>query len=367
MAQALKHIFSQEFYDVFIEDFSRVYPLDSQMFLSNIYNSEWEQKTLKQRITHTAHVLHACVHASYCQMVDFFIEYCNIALQKQTSQWGLAHMFIPEYIQLYGTHDFATSMRAIEHITKLASCEFAIREFIHLYPQKTIQQLLQWSKHSHAAVRRLASEGCRPRLPWATQILEFRKNPHHIIPILENLKADSSAFVRKSVANSLNDISKDNPQCVLTLCAQWKGFHAHTDWIIKHGLRTLLKQGNTEALLLCGISSARVCKIQHFTLNTPTVSALQPLHISFEIINTYTKIEKCRIEYALYFLRKNGTYSRKVFFIRELNLPANTTIQLQKQHSFIPRTTRKYYKGKQYVSCIINGVENMKKAFYYTE
>lgn len=363
MAQALKHIFSNEFYTFFLEHFSDIYPLDSQKFMISIFDAEWEHKALKERITHTAHVLHDCINATYKETVDFFITYCNKITHLQNSEWGLASMFIPEYLRIYGIHDYETSMYAIEHITKHTSCEFAIREFIQVYPEKTMKQMLKWSTHSHPAVRRLASEGCRSRLPWATQIPEFRKNQDRIIPILENLKADESVFVRKSVANSLNDISKDNPQLALALCSEWKGFHKHTDWIIKHGLRTLLKQGNKEAFKLCGLSTSTACELKELGLQGASVNDSTPLHIWFKVTNTSTKKEKCRFEYALYFLRKNGDYSRKVFFIRETELHAKTTMYIEKKHSFIARTKRLYYQGIQYVSCIVNGMESKKMAF----
>ena len=117
-----------------------------------IFNSEWEQKELKERITHTAQVLHECINEPYTKTVNLFITYCNNVTHLQNSEWGLAYMFIPEYIQIYGTHDYETSMYAIENITKHTSCEFAIREFIRKYPEKTIKQMRTWTTHSHPAV-----------------------------------------------------------------------------------------------------------------------------------------------------------------------------------------------------------------------
>ena len=104
--------------------------------------------------------------------------------------------------------------------------------------------MLKWSKHKDPRVRRLASEGCRPRLPWAMALPDFKRDPSKILPILEQLKADSDVWVRKSVANNLNDISKDNPELAISIFKKWLGGNKETDWIVKHAARTLLKQGN---------------------------------------------------------------------------------------------------------------------------
>src|SRR5690606_35514298 len=110
--------------------------------------------------------------------------------------------------------------------------------------------------HKHWGVRRLASEGCRPRLPWGMALSHLKEDPLPIIPILENLKNDPSRFVRLSVANNMNDIVKDNPQTVIELAKKWYGTSKEVDWVIKHGCRTLLKQGNPDVMALFGFDTA---------------------------------------------------------------------------------------------------------------
>ncbi len=132
-------------------------------------------------------------------------------------------MVFTEYVENFGLEHYDISMSAMEFITQFISCEYAIRPFIIRYPGKAMKQMLQWSKHESLHVRRFSSEGCRPRLPWAMALPALKKDPTLILPILENLKDDSSEFVRKSVANNLNDIAKDNPDTVLGIVKRWQG------------------------------------------------------------------------------------------------------------------------------------------------
>jgi 3-methyladenine DNA glycosylase AlkC len=155
---------------------------------------------------------------------------------------GLVYIFLPDYIEQYGLEDFESSVKAIENVTRFVSCEFAVRPFILKYGGTMMKKMRTWSLHKSYHVRRLSSEGSRPRLPWAISIPELKKDPSPILPILENLKNDPSEWVRRSVANNLNDIAKDHPGLVIELARKWKGISRETDAIIKHGSRTLLKK-----------------------------------------------------------------------------------------------------------------------------
>lgn len=163
-------------------------------------------------------------------------------------------MFFPDYIERFGMEDYAVAVGTMERLTAFTSCEFAVRPFIKKHEGQMLEQMLGWSEHSSHHVRRLASEGSRPRLPWAMALPKLKKDPSPILPILENLKVDSSEYVRRSVANNLNDISKDNPDVALSVFRDWIGHSPETNRIVKHGCRTLLKQGVPEAMELFGFS-----------------------------------------------------------------------------------------------------------------
>ena len=190
----------------------------------------------------------------------------------------------------------------------------------------------------------------------------LKRDPAPTRPILENLKHDDCEIVRRSVANNLNDISKDNPAVTLELAQNWLGANAATDALIKHGCRTLLKQGNPAALALFGFDAASF-EVVDFALHTPRVAMGQTLDFSFRIANRANQPKILRLEYALFFLRKNGQQSKKVFKISEREINAGKTLSLEKKHRFKPITTRRYYAGAHAVALIVNGAEQQRFEF----
>jgi hypothetical protein len=194
-----------------------------------------------------------------------------------------------------------------------------------------------------------------PRLPWAQALPAFKKDPKPIIGILELLKEDPSAYVRRSVANNLNDIAKDHPTLILDLAKRWWGSHPHTDWIVKHACRTLLKQCNPEALELFGLTQTTGISISQLEVSTP-IHIGEEVVISFCVVNDSSTDTKLRIEYAIDFLKSRGSYSRKLFKLSEKNYqPGNSLIQTR--HPFKQMTTRTHYAGEHFLTIIINGKE----------
>lgn len=173
--------------------------------------------------------------------------------EKETGMFTQGYWVMPiaKYVEKYGINHFKESIDAIKEITKRSTSEYAIRPFIEKYPERTIKVMEKWSKDRNIHVRRLSSEGMRPRLPWAPKLQIFIENPNPIIPILENLKDDPSKFVQKSVANNLNDILKDNYNIGIDTLTKWSR-RATTErkWIIKHALRNQIKKKNPEALYI---------------------------------------------------------------------------------------------------------------------
>ena len=244
-------------------------------------------------------------------------------------------------------------MDALECFTVGSSCEFAIRAFILKSPQESMKRMKIWATSDNEHVRRLASEGCRPRLPWAVALPSFKKDPKLVLEILELLKDDMSPYVRKSVANNLNDVSKENYAMVKKIANDWIGYSKNRDAIIKHGCRTLLKNSDSDVLELFGFSKPTGVKIENFKL-TQQVKMGENLSFSFDVIKN-EKLGNLRMEFALYFLRKNGVHNKKVFKISESNLKENSK-HVEKTYSFKPISTRVYHKGLQKLSIIINGV-----------
>lgn len=364
MAELLKNMYSPAFYEKFCSEVKKVISdFDSQQFTHKIFEGNWEQKELKERMSHTAIVLHQFLPNTFTEAAPILKKISENLIGNINSKDGFAYMFFPDYIEKYGINDIKTSIPLMETVTQLASCEFAIRPFIVKYPTEMIHQMTEWSKHSNHHVRRLSSEGIRPRLPWGMALHVFKNNPAPILPILENLKTDSSEYVRKSVANNINDISKDNPEIVLNLIEKWKGTSKETDWIIKHGSRTLLKQGHPEIFKYYQLKTSDHLLLQNFKLENHVVKQGAELNFSFTIQNNDNITHELRLEYAMYYKRQSATPSKKVFKISEKILQPNDSLSVAKKQSFKPITTRKYYPGTHQIGIIINGVEKGNLSF----
>jgi len=283
MAEPFKNMYNKQFFDLFTKDLRLVIDdFDAHGFVSQIMDDEWEGRELKQRWIHITSILKKFLPTDYKEAITKILELLDHVKNTRPdfsviddTKFGLMleyGVILNNYVEQYGLDDYETSVKAIEKITQFTSCEFVTHPFIIKYPDKMMKQMLVWSKHEHWGVRRLASEGCRPRLPWAMALPNLKKDPTPIIPILENLKNDPARFVRLSVANNLNDIAKDNPEIVIDLAKKWKGESKEVDWIIKHGCRTLLKQGNPEVMELFGFDSIRNnISVEDFQISSPKV------------------------------------------------------------------------------------------------
>lgn len=377
MSEAFKDFYNKQFFDRFTTDLKRVIRFDECEFIALCMDDEWENREYKQRIAHIATVLKKFLLADYKAAIAKILELLDHVEKTQPGfseiddkKFGLILEYgavLDSYIEQYGLDDYETSIKAIERITQFTSCEFVTHPFIRKYPNEMMAQMLVWSKHPHWGVRRLASEGCRPRLPWAMALPDLKKDPTPILPILENLKNDPARFVRLSVANNLNDIAKDNPEIVIELAKKWYGESKEVDWIIKHGCRTLLKQGNPAVMVLFGLGCAENIRIADFNISTPNVKIGDSLVFSFNLLNNRETKAKIRLEYAIFYQKANGTLTKKVCKISEKDYAGNSTTPITRKHSFKVVTTRKLYPGLHQVAVIINGTEFEKYDFELVE
>lgn len=358
----IKDIYSPAFYDKFGKILTQTIPgFDKKKFVSLIFDKEFKNREWKDRMKHTTQVLHVFMPKKFneaARLVEKTIE----ALRKNGINGGLEYMFFPDYVETHGVNDLKTSIRAFTFITPFISCEFAVRPFILKYPDEMMGQMLLWSQHKNEHVRRLSSEGCRPRLPWAMALPALKKNPAAIIPVLENLKNDPSEYVRRSVANNLNDIAKDNPEILLSIARKWKGKSKETDAIIKHGCRTLLKQAHPAVLKIYGLDSSKIT-VGHFGVDTPKVKTGDYMTFRFSVKNEGQKKQHVRLEYGIYYKKAKGHLAKKVFKISEKILAPGEHLNVQRRQSFKPITTRVFHAGEHQVSVIVNGEEKQTGKF----
>lgn len=319
-----------------------------------ILSQNWSDLELKSRMSKITEMLFVYLPKEYEKAIEIIL--------KVAPDFGGYHgIFFPNYVEKYGQKYWEVSIKALEKLTVYSTSEFAVRPFIQNNPEKMMKVMLKWSKHQNEHIRRLASEGCRPRLPWAMALPAFKKDPRLILPILENLKNDTSEYVRRSVANNLNDITKDNPEIVLKIASQWYGKNENTDRLLKHAMRSMLKKGETNALKIFGLGKTKGLSLSNFKVDTPKVEIGQFLYFTFSIQVKNNQSQKVRIEYCLYFLKKKGQHHRKVFKISEATF--NETKNVTKKHSMKNLSTRIHHPGVHYISLQINGIEQNKIEF----
>ncbi|MCE3294635.1 MAG: alkylation repair protein [Crocinitomicaceae bacterium] len=364
MAELLKHKYSQAFMDLLAGHLeAEISAFNRQAFFGQVFSKEWENYELKERMTHIARTLNGILSPDYREAVKQINRIISRHRREHPNGFNFEFMFFPEFVQLYGLEDFETSVAAMEEITQFTSCEFVVRHFLLHHPEKMTRQMSDWASHPHSYVRRLASEGMRTRLPWAIKVPLLFDDPQLILPILDRLVNDESEWVRRSVANSLNDLTKDRPELAVSFARKWKGHSPQVDQALKHGMRTLLKNGHPEVLPLFGIQTAIPQVRAEFALETQQVALGNELEFSLKVDSEDPGDLFLRLEYRLYFLRKNGSHNSKTFKISEKNIRAGEALHIRKKHSFKFITTRAYYPGEHYISLVINGNEREKTAF----
>lgn len=268
---------------------------------------------------------------------------------------GYQYMPLATFVELYGLEDFATSMQAIYEITQRHTSEFAIRPLIMHNPEQALTYLRQWVHDDNPHVRRLVSEGTRPRLPWATRLDLFIIDPTPSLALLHELRDDPSSYVRKSVANHLNDLSKDHPERILNILGEWaQDAPEERLWIIRHALRTLIKAGNSNALEILGYDPPQIT-IRRFALAPPSIILGENISLMIEIENPEDSKQELMIDYILHLRGAKGEYREKVFKLKSLSLGAGESAYIEKKHPIRAVTVRRYYPGEQGISLQING------------
>lgn len=350
----LKEVYNQDFFAALNFSLKKFCPnFQEDKFLKLIYDENWQNRELKARMRHICLVLNVILTQDFAQDIEI-LKKVAANIKPKSPYPSLSLVIFANYVEIFGLDYPDISLLALEFFTEFGSSEFAVRPFFIKYPKETLKAALKWSKSDNYHVRRLASEGLRPRLPWGIALKELQKNPQSIIPILENLKNDESEYVRRSVANNLNDICKDNPDLALELAEKWlKDDSKNIIRLVKHGIRTLLKASNKKALELFDYKSIKN-PVELFALKNLEINMGEYLNFSFAL--SLQNEARIRIEYAIYFLMGNKKFSRKVFQIVQKDFDKGRHF-FEKKHSFRKITTRRYYSGLHKIALIINGQE----------
>ena len=364
MTEAFKNIFNADLVALMAGHFNKADPGFDEAGFVRIATDKLETLEFKARASQICNALEYALPPDYrsaCRLIldslhpDTLFDLSDMSSNAEGIR-GWAIMPVGEYIARHGVDDFDFSMDVLKEITKRSSAEFDVRTFILADTQRALGHIAQWSLDDNYHVRRLASEGSRPRLPWGFQLQPFVADPSPILPILETLKDDSHEYVRRSVANNLNDIAKDHPDLVANLMAKWmKGASVERKKLIRHALRTLIKAGHPDALKALGYGEPEV-DVSNFTLITPIVEFGNALEFSVDINSLSATDQPLIIDYVVHHMRANGKTSPKVFKWKNVKLQANEKFSNTRRHVIRPITTRRYYAGQHRVEILINGV-----------
>lgn len=318
-------------------------------FLKTCLTADWVDLKLMQRCNRITVALHD-------QLPADFEAAAPILAAIGPKFTGLAAICLPNYVACYGLKHWQTAMDLLALLTQFSTAEYAIRPFLVAAPEQTQAQMLAWSSSSVAAIRRLASEGMRPRLPWGTRLGQYVADPAPIFTVLKKLMFDESLYVQKSVANNLNDISKDHPQAVIEFVQNYWGQKKTTDWIIARGLRTLFKQGNTEVLTLLGYAKRAVTQLKSVNL-TPKQQTVQ-LGKNSTLAYTLTSAAQTElplyIGYRVHYIRQNKVGAFKDFFVKRIVLTPQQCLSGMLTIKWQPLSTRRLYPGMHLIELLVN-------------
>jgi 3-methyladenine DNA glycosylase AlkC len=327
-------------------------PFDAQAFLARVFDDRWAGLELKDRMRHVTQALHAGLPADFRAALDVLK-----AATPKMPVGGFVIMVPSDYVATYGLDDPDAAIPALELFTQRISAEFAVRPFIVRYPARLMRQMLDWAGHKSEHVRRLASEGSRPRLPWGIALPALKKDPTPLLPILDRLKADPSENVRRSVANNLNDIAKDNPDRVIETLRRWReqGDSPELQALTRHALRTLIKAGHPGALGLLGLGAAPEVEVRGLTVSPASIPEGGAVTFGFEIASLAEEPQTLVIDYVVHLVRARGKTSEKVFKLTKRTLGPGEVAAISRRHSFAPVTTRRYYPGRHAIQIKVNG------------
>lgn len=371
MPEPFKNLFNPELIIGIGEQVAKAWPhFDSAGFISAA-SLKLEDLELKQRSAQITDALTTFLPNDYEQSAAILLaslapaEDCDVvgAIVHDNGLAGWAIMPLTHYVGLHGLKHFDLSMTLLKEMTKRSSSEFDIRYFLLDSPQRTLSVLQEWTQDPNQHVRRLVSEGTRPRLPWAMSLPVFIEDPGPLIPLLDALKDDEEEYVRRSVANNLNDIAKDHPDVVARIAGEWlKGASKDRQRLVRHACRTLIKQGHKATLAALGYNTPAV-KLNHLKILTPHVMFGNALFFELSLASTSKSSQPLIIDYAIHHRKANGTTSPKVFKWKTTSLKPLEIHTSERKHSMRKITTRVYYPGTHRLEILINGMSLASRDF----
>ena len=330
---------------------------DQKNFIRQV-NNTLETLEMKDRVRLISQSLKSSLNGTYIENIDFLI--ASLADDKnEDGPFGFMVWPLLQYVEDYGLEDFDTSFMAMYEMTQRFSAEFTIRPYL-IKDDKTVFKILKkWQKDPNHHIRRLCSEGTRPNLPWGLKVHSLNENLERNLELIDRLKDDPEEYVRRSVANHLNDISRIDQKLMLSTADKWSKGNPPPErvWVVRHATRSLLKQGHPKALKLHGYNPKAKLTLSKIKLDKKKIREGDHLTVSGELSNSNKNQQKILVEYIIHYLKKDGSYSKKQFRMKDTSIEGGESMPLEKKIHFKKVTTRKHYKGIHKVSLQVNGVE----------
>ncbi len=358
MAEALKNQYGTDVPEAIATMVSAVHPAFARKPFLRDVKEGYDALELMPRGRHIARMLRRHLPDDVPTALDILVAAAAQPDPRPARGSLASFLFLPHthFVAEYGLTHFEASMRAQHALTQRFTCEFSIRPFLLHHTEATLTRLRQWTEDPSEHVRRLVSEGTRTRLPWAGRLPAFQADPAPVLALLEALKDDPALYVRRSVANNLNDIGKDNPQVLMDTAAHWLADATpERDWIVRHALRWAVKQGHAGALKLLGFGKAAAVEI-HGASITPAQPAMGgSITVAFELHNPRVRAQELLVDLVVHYVKSGGSTSQKVFKLKTVSLAGKASVRLQKKLSLAEMTTRKHYPGIHAVEVLVNG------------
>lgn len=333
-------------------------PFDEDAFLHSALDG-YEALELVPRSKHIAKALRDHLPADYETAVDLLLESLGPILETTESFGMSAFLYLPhvQFVAAYGVDHFEASMRAQYEITQRFSAEYSIRTFLIHHPEATLARLHEWVTDESVHVRRLVSEGTRTRLPWAQRLPAFQKDPSPVLALLERLKDDPELYVRRSVANNLNDIGKDHPELLVEVARRWmEGASDERAWLVRHALRSAVKRGDKGALEIVGFGGDVEVRIEDAWIKPDTPRIGETAEFGFTLRNMSEETQHILVDFTVHYVKANGKTNPKVFKLTTSELTVGSPLTVRKSLSLSQKTTRVHYPGRHRIGLLINGV-----------
>lgn len=358
MAEPLKNSFGPDVPQLIADMVDAVYPdFDHERFVSLAIDG-FEDLELTPRARQVSDALATTLPQNRQQAMEIITTSLGSEIEAAELTGMEAFRYLPFvfFVAEHGLNHFETAMSTQYELTKRFTAEFSIRAYIDRYPEATLVRLGVWASDGNVHVRRLVSEGTRPRLPWAPRLRRFQEDPAPVIELLNMLKDDDEEYVRRSVANNLNDISKDHPDIAIGAAARWWTDDPNTRRLVRHGLRTLIKSGDPGALAVLGYSPDSPVRLGTLVIEPVEVPIGESVRFTIQLENRSNASDRVLVDFVVHFVKANGTRTPKVFKGAELLIPADDTAQVSKLVSIAQHSTRTHYPGLHLVEVQINGV-----------